>query len=59
MKRDFAFISPICHKQRSMLHIRIIPSIYGNGKQMKECDNTTLLLRSGLLKNKNLPFDPL
>ena len=25
------------------------PSIYGNGKQMKECDNTSLLQRSGLL----------
>ena len=23
-----------------MLHIKTIPSIYGNGKQMKECDNT-------------------
>ena len=26
---------------RSMLHIKTIPSIYGNGKQMKECDNTS------------------
>ena len=33
-----------------MLHIKIIPSIYGNGKQMKECDNTSWLYRSGLLK---------
>ena len=28
-------------QQRSMLHIKTIPSIYGNGKQMKECDNTS------------------
>ena len=26
---------------RSMLHMKTIPSIYGNGKQMKECDNTS------------------
>ena len=24
-----------------MLHIKTIPSIYGNGKQMKECENTS------------------
>ena len=28
-------------QQRSMLHINTIPSIYGNGKQMKECNNTS------------------
>ena len=33
-----------------MLHIKRIPSIYGNGKQMKECDNTSWLQRSRLLK---------
>ena len=25
----------------AMLHIKIIPSKYGSGKQMKECDNTS------------------
>ena len=30
---------PVTQK-RSMLHIKTTPSIYGIGKQMKECDNT-------------------
>ena len=28
-------------QQRLMLHIKTISSTYGNGKQMKECDNTS------------------
>ena len=42
-----------------MLHIKTIPSMYGNGKQIKECDNTSGLQRSGLWKNKSIPFVPL
>ena len=42
-----------------MLHIKTIPSINGNGKQMKECDNTFDCNVRVFWKNKSVPFVPL
>ena len=43
-----------------MLHIKTIPSIYGNGKQMKECDKHLLIVTfRSFEKNKSIPFVPI